>query len=170
MIRSSGEWNDLPCLSNNGDTRTNPFICNPSPVGIRPIVLVKQLMNYNNAKQYCIDTYGSTLASIRSEAENDYVFSISEGKTIYIGMSDLSSEGNWVWEDGYSNPNMYLSWDKDEPNNANNEDCATMRQGFNGDWNDKDCGGSYWFICNADPNTCYGGFPGNPAYGMYIYI
>ena len=40
----------------------------------------------------------------------------------------------------------------------------------NGEWADYPCSMTEWFICNPSPDICYGGFKGNPAYGMYIYI
>ena len=58
-------------------------------------------MAWGEANERCAEVaevpYGvGTLTSVRSQAENDYVFSLI-GDTSWIGGTDLSEEGVWRW-------------------------------------------------------------------------
>ena len=57
----------------------------------------------------------------------------------WIGFNDVQSEGNWVWEDGWTG--TYLYWGFLEPNNdQGNENCGQINwQTGTGEWNDADC-------------------------------
>jgi len=68
-------------------------------------------------------------------------------KSIWLGGSDLETEGQWKWSSGplagqtfwsTENPNqMYTEWRQGEPNNADKEDCMTMVSDWG--WNDVQC-------------------------------
>lgn len=100
---------------------------------------------WNIANQAC-GAAGYSLASIHSEAEDDFVTetaaSYSSG-TWWIGLNDRRSEGNYQWSDG--SPFDYEGWDTGEPNNAGNEDCGELRT--TGGWNDVSCFAGRPFIC-----------------------
>jgi hypothetical protein len=113
-----------------------------------------------NARTTCA---GATykLVEIDDAAENAFVRTAGDaafgtGVELFIGGSDLTTEGTWVWDGG--DPfwqgasggaplgGHYTSWNAGEPNNNNgSEDCAVMRA--DGTWNDYGCGNSLRFIC-----------------------
>ena len=59
---------------------------------------------------------------------------------MWIGASDVTSEGKWVWDNGAIpiSPG-YNNWNAGEPNNYNDEDCMfyDFLEGFG--WNDMNC-------------------------------
>jgi hypothetical protein len=98
-----------------------------------------------------LNSYGY-LATVTSQAENDFILNYSYGgKKIpnngFIGGSDETNEGTWVWQGGPelnevfrsgSTNTMYANWKSGEPNNNNNEDFLVMND--TGYWNDADPG------------------------------
>jgi type II secretory pathway pseudopilin PulG len=84
---------------------------------------------------------GGHLVTISNAAENAYVSALSGGGLIWIGLNDIATEGNWVWETG--EPRPYTNWATGEPNNYSvfysyGEDAAVMNWGGSGTgrWND----------------------------------
>ena len=74
------------------------------------------------------------LASIRSQAENDWVRGMGVTGQTFIGFTDEVAEGNFVWEDGWTG--SFTFWAPGEPNNVNNEDATVMNWNGSGQWND----------------------------------
>ena len=76
-------------------------------------------------------------------------FSYERGSS-WIGYTDHMTEGTWTWRDkigttGY----LYTTqkfWNSGEPNNAGNEDCASM-YGRSGRWNDLRCSAKISSLC-----------------------
>ena len=138
---SGGNWNDQKC------DQSRYFVCNyPKYVGIR------MAKNWNDANQYCKDSYGTTLATITNSNENIYVRNavlhagMASGDDVWIGYHDISSEGSFSWTDGASSG--YTKWSSGEPNNSgNNEDCVESWSS-DGNWNDLTCSSSRYFVCN----------------------
>ena len=44
----------------------------------------------------------------------------------WLGLTDKAQEGTWRWESGLRLSNDWKKWKGGEPNNKNNEDCATV--------------------------------------------
>lgn len=109
---------------------------------------------YDEAAQYC-GSKGGYLATLTSEAENDFVYSYitQQGcESAYFGLSDAIREGNWEWCTG--EPFSYSNWHVGEPNGENSyEDYALLYYKYtDGTWNDGDfgdstVGGGNAFIC-----------------------
>lgn len=82
-------------------------------------------------------SYGGYLITINNAEENEFVrqyLLANLNNNIWIGASDIASEGNWVWTDG--SQLTYTNWNSGEPNNSNYaEHCAEYYYG-NGLWND----------------------------------
>lgn len=97
---------------------------------------------------------GGYLATITSQAENDFI--LSEVPTtafpFFIGLNDIVSEGTFVWDNG--EPVTYTNWTPGEPNNAGNEDCAQMYN--TGLWNDVSCGNSYEALIEVPVDMGFG--------------
>ncbi len=108
--------------------------------------------NYAGAKAAANSTtlFGVTghLVNISSAAENAFVTSMISAST-YIGASDAAVEGEWRWDDGPENGDLfwlgtgatgsaqnglYTNWNGTEPNNSGNEDAIQLFT--NGRWND----------------------------------
>eukprot|EP00966_Prymnesium_polylepis_P204556 4738729-Prymnesium_polylepis.1 len=53
-------------------------------------------MPYARARAHC-QALGGDLASIHSAAENEEAHRLTEGRTAYIGLNDIDSEGTWAW-------------------------------------------------------------------------
>lgn len=86
---------------------------------------------------------GGHLATISSEAENQFVFdTFTENRTVnrglWIGFTDQATEGTWVWISG--EPVVFTKWGAGEPNNnATGEDHAHIfypGDGRSPGWND----------------------------------
>jgi hypothetical protein len=91
-----------------------------------------------------------SLVSINAGAENAFVFT-TFGGGYWIGLTDLASEGTFVWEDGTvldladAGQNFFNAG---EPNNAGgDEDCARMRA--DPTWNDITCGAALAGVVEA---------------------
>jgi hypothetical protein len=89
--------------------------------------------------QALAQSLGGYLASIRSQAENDFVQTQVLGfdgadRRGWIGFTDETVEGQFAWTSGESVD--YLNWNPGEPNNANGIEDYTEMLGSNGQWND----------------------------------
>lgn len=108
--------------------------------------------SWYDGQNYC-DDYGYHMVTITSNSENNWVDSTADSYSTskwWLGLNDLSQEGNFEWEDG--TPLGYSKWQPGEPNNAGgNEDCAQHNRFSNGYWNDEPCASSFRFICEVNP-------------------
>ncbi|KAJ7321153.1 hypothetical protein OS493_035547, partial [Desmophyllum pertusum] len=100
-------------------------------------------------------TLGASLPSIHSQEENVYVQSLHGGEHSWLGLSDIKTEGTFLWSDGTSFDFHY--WAKQQPNNFQNEDCVHtlgFLQGYKYEWNDVNCTDCHRFTCKKDYNEC----------------
>ena len=85
---------------------------------------------------------GGYLASITSQAENDFIAGLTGGLEAYVGATDAAVEGAFVWVNG--DPFGYSNWAFNEPNNdvapasPEGEDYVVINPPNNplGTWND----------------------------------
>lgn len=77
-------------------------------------------------------TQGAHLVTIRSAAEQTWIYQTFGTVGFWIGFSDAATEGTWTWTSGESP--TYTNWCPGEPNNASNEDFSNL-SGCGG-WND----------------------------------
>lgn len=94
-------------------------------------------LTWAEARGSC-QAWGGVLATIRSKEGNAATRAQADAKCgkkadAWLGLNDRVREGWWRWGDGSSA--IYLNWGKSEPNNAGNEDVASMRA--DGMWNDR---------------------------------
>ncbi|MEQ9188569.1 MAG: GEVED domain-containing protein [Cryomorphaceae bacterium] len=92
------------------------------------------------AAQALATSMGGYLASISSQAENDFLQPRVSGSFPWIGLTDGAAEGTFVWDNGEAF--SYSNWSGGEPNNAGNEDCVQYYY-TTGFWNDVLCSNSY---------------------------
>ena len=98
----------------------------------------QSVLTWVDANTACGTQSGGTLVTVDSAEINTLVFGLSPGGAqMWMGLTDMSSEGNFVWLDG--TPYSYSNWNTGEPNNLYNEDCVHFLPQQNGLWNDLDC-------------------------------
>uniref|UniRef100_A0A668A7K4 C-type lectin domain-containing protein n=1 Tax=Myripristis murdjan TaxID=586833 RepID=A0A668A7K4_9TELE len=94
--------------------------------------------SWDESRQDCLRR-GADLVIINSREENKF------GLRVWIGLSDLETEGEWKWVDGSSL--SYTSWAKGQPDDApGGEDCGEVRPERDG-WNDLFCTHSLHWVC-----------------------
>eukprot|EP01084_Bolivina_argentea_P232379 391673_1 len=113
------------------------------------------VLEMSDADALCSFCYGTNLVSIHSSSQNDEAKSLCTDEC-WIGANDIVTESIWVWTDGtpfdYGNDisGGIYPWDNNggqEPNNANNEDCAHL-DGTAKNWNDEHCDDNFATLCN----------------------
>ncbi|KAM7430200.1 hypothetical protein ABFA07_019055 [Porites harrisoni] len=100
---------------------------------------------------------GANLPSIHNQEENVYVQNLHGGEHSWLGLTDINSEGTFVWSDGTSFNFHY--WASHQPNNFRNEDCVHtlgFLRGHEYKWNDVNCSDCHKFTCKKDYNECQG--------------
>jgi len=114
-------------------------------------------LGYFDAQASC-EADGAHLASILSNGENLFLTNLIEDVTdwgVWIGLTDVAVEGNWVWDDG--NSVSFLNFEDGEPNGSGSENCAMLyhEDGIEGLWNDQGCDTVLHFICKwENSGTC----------------
>ena len=120
-------------------------------------IFIRQAMNRQNAETYCINQYGTNLASIHNEAENTEAANLCAVTSCWIGANDITNEmgsnpNGWTWSDGSLFD--YHSWLPNEPNQTGDEDCVEIVPSFS-QWNDASCTthASPFILCNRHNPT-----------------
>ena len=100
------------------------------------------------AEDFCKEE-GGHLASVTSNATNDYIMSERSNRSIpflWIGGTDQEKEGDWKWTDGCSSFN-FTFWQQDQPDDLNSQDCLRYhREDLR--WFDYWCGNEAKFLCS----------------------
>ena len=109
------------------------------------------MQSWGNARDYCAQ-YGMTLAIPQSTDEIDAIVLISQSiaGSIWIGITDKTTEGEWLTSDGHTV--TLLDWNSGEPNNwGGNEDCGELitHGSSRGKINDVNCEASLGFVCET---------------------
>ena len=101
--------------------------------GAHRYVVTPSAVSWEDAEAFA-QSVGGHLVTIDSSFENEWVRRhFSAYGTVWIGFTDKSSEGNWVWSDG--SPAKYTHWNPGEPNNSGgNENYGVLYT--SGAWND----------------------------------
>ena len=103
--------------------------------------------SYGDAKAQC-ESDGSFLAIPRSQAEDDFIKSLSPNKDIWIGINDIEQEGSFVGVDG--SEISWTNWDSNQPDGGTNENGVAI-SGFssdNGRWYDFAVNNQFKFVCS----------------------
>merc|ERR1712142_764444 len=146
-----GLWNDKPCHV------SRKFMCERGfpedykydEKSRRAFKLHNSKKNWQDAQQTC-QMEGGNLVTVDTSEINNILK--SERKRIWIGASDLETEGTFLWTNG--KPLSYNSWARGEPNDhGNREDCVEVNFRSPGLWNDAVCGALRPFICEIELPT-----------------
>ncbi|RUS74423.1 hypothetical protein EGW08_017817 [Elysia chlorotica] len=97
--------------------------------------LARERLSWSEAQNVC-SAYGGSLAEVHSKLESDFIKSLfvnasisNEVDGVWIGGSDIFSEGSWEWVGSKISITEYTDWGPNEPNSivANGrEDCLSM--------------------------------------------
>ena len=88
----------------------------------------------------------SVLADVNNNEENVYLQHRHNGGKSWLGLNDISTEGDFTWADlGRAN---FTAWAKNQPNNFGEEDCVhALGVEFNYEWNDVKCSDCHQYTC-----------------------
>jgi hypothetical protein len=114
-----------------------------------------EILTWAAAKAAC-EALGAHLATIGSEAENEFVWALFDDE-VWLGAADGKGEsdeepGTYTWVTG--EPMAYANWTEGQPNAVGTdcpgdeecyEHCAFAWQG--GEWNDRYCGHEIAYVC-----------------------
>lgn len=96
------------------------------------------------------------LAVIKSAQTNTYVLGLVGAVDAFIGATDRTTEGTFLWLDNAADPlgAGFTNWRTGEPNDGgtNGEDCAIIEGARMGTWDDRPCvvtgtAGAYPYVC-----------------------
>lgn len=93
---------------------------------------------------------GFHLAVVTSEEEMTWIDTfiaptIAVNERVWLGASDRTAEGTWVWENG--EPWAFTAWLDGQPNDNGDEDCLEIHVLDVDMWNDRDCAVSHAYLC-----------------------
>ena len=78
---------------------------------------------------------------------------------VWIGYNDRAQEGKWIWTNT-GESGTYTNWNKDEPNNDGDQDCAILWSGqVRNFWDDIECHHEQWFVCEKGRPTDFNLLP-----------
>ncbi|XP_033939574.2 C-type lectin domain family 4 member M-like [Pseudochaenichthys georgianus] len=99
--------------------------------------------NWQESRDDCIQK-GADLVTINSQEEQNFLNQFD--KTMWLGLTDLETEGTWKWVDGTPMTERY--WGPGEPNGRTSENCGHIKQFNVGKrWNDGNCNTKTFWTC-----------------------
>ena len=102
-------------------------------------------VNWTTALTKCRQE-NSVLVDVTNDEENVYIQHSHNGQNSWLGLNDVSMEGNFSWADrGEGN---FTAWAKNQPNNFNEEDCVhALGLKYDYEWNDVKCSDCHQYTC-----------------------
>uniref|UniRef100_A0A3Q3EI28 Mannose receptor, C-type 2 n=1 Tax=Labrus bergylta TaxID=56723 RepID=A0A3Q3EI28_9LABR len=109
-------------------------------------------LSWSEARISC-QQQGAELLSITKLHEQTYINGLLTGYSaaLWIGLNDLDINGGWQWAD--SSPLKYLNWETEQPNHAEEVNCAVIRTESSGRWQNRDCSVALPYVCKKRPNA-----------------
>ena len=112
---------------------------------------VTESLNFTNADIYCLQHYGTHLASFNTKSEIDQASSICKEMkaNCWIGLNEIENRNEWVYISGVAYNESVVDWDHNEPNGVDGqENCVEIAYGKGSKWNDVACSTMKPFICD----------------------
>ena len=111
------------------------------------------LQSYSDASRICKEN-GGKMFEPKNELVYDNIVNISKEKSlgnIWLGLNDLSNEGNFVYNSDNSEV-IWTYWSDSNPDDyKGKEDCVETEWKFGeGKWNDVNCNSLRAFVCEFD--------------------
>ena len=106
-------------------------------------------LTFDEAIEFC-EELGGHLATIGSAQENAWVHSVMQGSDMWLGGTDLETEGEFKWITG--EPFEYSNWAPGEPNNVGEGGQHYAQMYLYGTWNDVG-ERKLPFVCEWDSET-----------------
>lgn len=101
-------------------------------------------MTFNQANSSCINE-GAVLIFIEDFSELGFLDTIlAKGENVFVGMTDIAKEGQWVWMDG-STVTLDPLWHGNFPRGGTERNCAEYVQ--NHGFHDIPCDVSRKYVC-----------------------
>ena len=107
-------YNKLPTENPTVDPTSMPTSPTEQPTGIpttnpteEPSEYVMEhqtAISWSDANAYCASTYGTTLATIKTDIDANTVLSMKQSVGsvhVWVGLNDIGTEGDWEWISGY---------------------------------------------------------------------
>ncbi|XP_033107156.1 macrophage mannose receptor 1-like [Anneissia japonica] len=172
---SRGYWQDKAC------SLVLPYICSRPLAKLekcstedgwisgnsRCYLYVDQTRSWDDAQDYC-DGLDGYLVSINNDEEQLTINTIASSKTtIWIGLSDKDSDGEYEWISGDNYIASNNSWDVGQPDASAGKCVEVLNKGSNtGPWSTAKCEDRKAFVCERGQLSCY---PGWRSYGGNCY-
>ena len=107
---------------------------------------------WNDAQQVC-ESWNSSLTSIHSGAESDFILGqvrSTNTSEFWIGLTDRANEGSFEWVDG--SDMTYTNWAEGQPDDfESNQDCGIFVLTWAFGWDDDKCfDTTNPFVCRQD--------------------
>ncbi|EDL74965.1 CD209a antigen (predicted), isoform CRA_a [Rattus norvegicus] len=108
--------------------------------------------SWNDSATACHNV-GAQLVVIKSEEEQNFLQKTSKKRGYtWMGLIDINKESTWHWVDGSPLTLTFMKyWNKGEPNNVGDKDCAEFREDG---WNDTKCDNKKFWICKKPETSC----------------
>lgn len=100
--------------------------------------------SWADAEKCCL-IMGAHLTSVRNINEYREIQRLTGKKESWIGGTDASEEGEWLWSDGTCF--TFKKWCFREPNNDRNQDCLQINRGVFKCWDDMWCDAHLPSVC-----------------------
>ena len=108
-------------------------------------------MSFNDSAQDC-ETYGGTLASVRSVWDQEFLGSMSFSKKTWIGGHVKNNQGVFEWLSGEDGPDgLYDNFKTGSPTHYSNQACIMMNT--DGTWKDVLCTKKRFHFCQKEPSV-----------------
>ncbi|XP_077356823.1 FRAS1-related extracellular matrix protein 1a isoform X3 [Festucalex cinctus] len=111
-------------------------------------ILKKHKASWRRANRSCTERYKSTLASVFSKRDMDWLWDFGGRKPFWIGLNDSDGEGSWMWADGQSV--NYTNWNRTPSPSIvkGSKICGLVWRGAK--WQRRDCktGPGHRYICS----------------------
>jgi hypothetical protein len=135
--------------------------------GSRYWICLAPLVSFDAAEREC-RSRGAELASVESQAENDFLSASTQGLATHTNLwlgGSRDDDHVWSWpsglvfwrglSDGEAPPGSFANWKAGEPNDASTvsdqpERCAVLTL-FDTQWNDRSCSLELSYYCESSP-------------------
>ena len=114
-----------------------------------PYLLCTSGTGWTSAAEACA-MLGYHLVVIDGAAEQGFVqteTSMESSGEWWIGLSDEDGDGNYEDDEWVEGSSSYRNWDSGNPDHT--DQCVMLVNGDAGQWDDKGCGGSKQYVCEA---------------------